>query len=69
MLFLPPFFQIFVKEFSNKTDFNLLMTNDQSVVAFGDADYEYMDFSRIYVAQKEVFVYTNGRLLMRKEVE
>lgn len=55
--------------FSNKTDFNLLMTNDQAVVAFGSADYEYMDFSRIHVEQKEVFVYTNGRLLMRREVE
>lgn len=55
--------------FSNKTDFSLLMTKDQAVVAFGQADYEYMDFSQIHVAQREVFVYTNGRLLMRKEVE
>lgn len=55
--------------FSNKTDFSLLMTKDQAVVAFGKADYEYMDFSQIHVEQKEVFAYTNGRLLMRKEVE
>lgn len=55
--------------FSNRTDFSLLMTNEQNVFAFGDADYEYMDFSHIHVERKEVFVYANGRLLLRQEVE
>jgi hypothetical protein len=55
--------------FSNRTDFSLLMTQDQNALAFGDADYEYMDFPKVRVDQKEVFVYANGRLLLRKVVE
>lgn len=55
--------------FSNRTDFSLLMTEEQNVIAFGKADYEFMDFPRIHVAQKEAFVYANGRLLMRKELK
>lgn len=55
--------------FSNSTDFSFLMTNDQSVVAFGKADYEYLELSREHVSHKEVFIYANGRLLLRKEVE
>ena len=55
--------------FSNKTDFSVLMTNEQSVFAFGEADYDYMDFPRVRVDQKEVLVYTNGRLLLRKGIE
>lgn len=55
--------------FSNKTDFSVLMTNEQTVFAFGEADYDYMDFPRVRVDQKEVLVYTNGRLLLRKGIE
>lgn len=55
--------------FSNRTDFSLLMTEEQNVIAFGKADYEFMDFPRIYVDKKEAFIYANGRLLMRKELK
>lgn len=55
--------------FSNKTDFSLLMMQDRNVLAFGEAEYEYMDFPRVTVDRKECFVYANGRLLMRKDVE
>lgn len=55
--------------FSNRTDFSLLMTEEQNVIAFGKADYEFMDFSRIYVNKKEALIYANGRLLTRKELE
>ena len=55
--------------FSNKTDFSLLMMQDRNVIAFGEADYEYMDFPRVQVDQKEFFVYANDRLLLRKVVE
>ena len=55
--------------FSNKTDFSLLMMQDRNVLAFGEAEYEYMDFPRVSVDRKECFVYANGRLLMRKDVE
>lgn len=55
--------------FSNKTDFSLLMLQDQNVFAFGEAEYEYMDFPRVCVDRKELFVYANGRLLWRKDVE
>ena len=55
--------------FSNKTDFSLLMLQDRNVFAFGEAEYEYMDFPRVRVDRKELFVYANGRLLWRKDVE
>ena len=55
--------------FSNKTDFSLLMMQDRNVIAFGEAEYEYMDFSHVQVEQKEFFVYANDRLLFRKVVE
>ena len=55
--------------FSNRTDFSLLMTEDQNVIAFGKADYEFMDFPHIHVEKKEALVYANGRLLMRKELK
>ena len=55
--------------FSNKTDFSLLLLQDQNVFAFGEAEYEYMDFPRVSVDREECFVYANGRLLMRKDVE
>ena len=55
--------------FSNKTDFSLLMMQDRNVIAFGEAEYEYMDFSHVQVDQKEFFIYANDRLLFRKVVE
>lgn len=55
--------------FSNKTDFSLLMIRDQNIVAFGKGDYDYLDFTHINVSQKEMHVYANGRLLVRKEIE
>lgn len=55
--------------FSDRTDFSLLMTKEHNVIAFGEADYNYLDFPRVHVEKKEMFIYANGRLLMRKEVE
>lgn len=55
--------------FSNKTDFSLLLLQDRNVFAFGKAEYEYMDFPRVCVDHKELFVYANNRLLLRKVVE
>lgn len=55
--------------FSNKTDFSLLLLQDRNVFAFGKAEYEYMDFPRVCVDHKELFVYANNRLLFRKAVE
>lgn len=54
--------------FSNKTDFSLLMLQDRNMIAFGEAEYEYMDFPRVCVDRKELFVYANNRLLFRKVV-
>lgn len=54
--------------FSNKIDFHLYMTGEQHVIAFGVADYKNIDFTRVSVDKKEIFVYTNGRLLIRKEI-
>lgn len=54
--------------FSNKTDFSLLMLQDRNMIAFGETEYEYMDFPRVCVDRKELFVYANNRLLFRKVV-
>lgn len=55
--------------FSNQTDFGMVMTSEQSVIVFGSANYENLDFSQVCVARKEMLVYANGRLLLRRDVE
>ena len=55
--------------FTNKTDFHVLMADGQSIIAFGEAAYEDIEFSRVSVAGKELIAYVNGRILLRKEIE
>ena len=55
--------------FSNQIDFHVLLENEQSVIAFGEADYEYIEFSKVHVERKNIYVYANGKLLIKKEVE
>ena len=55
--------------FTNKTDFSVLMADGQSAFAFGEADYDDIEFLHINIEKKEYLIYGNGRLLMRKELE
>ena len=55
--------------FTNNTDFDVLKLNGQNIFAFGEADYEDIEFTHISVNSKECFMYANGSLLMRKEIE
>lgn len=55
--------------FTNKTDFSLLMENGQNVLAFGKAEYESIGFSSVRTNRKEVLIYANGRLFIRKDIE
>lgn len=54
---------------SNKTDFFVLKEEGVSIFAFGKSNYENIDFSLIKVEHKEMFIYVNGNLLLRKDVD